>query len=170
MISNLPRVLDPFSRELVLIAVAVIAIVLPFLNGVLAGPPAPDASMDLRYVLVVGGATLGLLATIAWRAGTAPVGRRRIRMIAVAIAVLPVVIALQAPRDPFWVSIVTLELLVIAPLVALGAAYRFARVPGFRQTARIAGASAIILVLLGPWLTLTWGLVSVQLSIALVRL
>lgn len=164
------RAVAPLTSEIVLIVVAVFAVVLPFVNGCLAGPPAPDASLDLRYVLVVGGATLGLLGAIAWRASSGPAVGRRIRIAAVAIALLPILVSLQAPRDPFWVSLVTIELIVGAPLVAIGAAFRFARAPGPQREARVVGAVLLLLALAGPWLTLTWGLAAVQLGIAPVRL
>ncbi|MDQ3037703.1 MAG: lysophospholipase [Myxococcota bacterium] len=160
----------PLARELVVIAVAVIAVVLPFVNGILAGPPAPSASIDLRYVLVVGGATLGLLGVVAWRASMRPVFARRAHIAAVTLALLPLLLALQSPHDPLWVSLITLELLLGSLLVAGGAAFRLARAPGPNRPQRIAAAITIVLVLLGPWATLTWGLTQMQLGIAPVRL
>ena len=44
--------LAPHTRELVCIGAVVVALALPFLNGMRAGPPAPTASIDLRFALV----------------------------------------------------------------------------------------------------------------------
>lgn len=163
-------VLGPEGRDIALIAATVLAVLVPFANGVLAGRPGPTASADLRYVLVVGGAALGLLAIGAWRASTQPVLASRMRVGAVLAMLLPVLLALQDPRGPLWVSAVTLEVLLGAPLLVLGAAWRLARPKGPRRAARIAGAVVTVLALLGPWVTLTWGLSQTQLAIAPVRL
>lgn len=158
------------ARELSLIAIAVLALVIPFANGALAGPPEPEASMDLRYVLVVGGAALGLLAGLVWRAAALPPLGRRARVALALAGLVPLLLALRDPRAPLGVSLLTLEVIVGAPLLAAGAALRLARAPGPGRGARIALATALMLVLSGPWATLTWGLLQVQLAIAPVRL
>lgn len=163
-------ILGPAGREIALMASAVLAIVIPFANGVLAGRPGPMASLDLRYVLVVGGAALGLLACVAWRASTAVALAGRVRIGIVLAMLLPVLLALQNPREPLWVSVLTLEVLLGAPLIVLGAAWRLARPLGAHRNARIAGAVITILALVGPWTTLVWGLTQTQLAIAPVRL
>ncbi|WP_053233408.1 alpha/beta hydrolase [Sandaracinus amylolyticus] len=157
------------ARELACVLLVVLAVALPFVNGTLAGAPGPRGSIDLRYVLVVGGAALGMLAVAAWRVSAMPMLRRRMRVGAIVAGLLPVLLALSSPRDPLWVSLLTLEVVLGAPLLAAGAAIRFAA-PGPDRRVRAAIAIIALLALLGPWFTLTWGLASVQLGIAPVRL
>lgn len=168
--SALPKGSGPHARELVCIAAVVVALVLPFVNGLLAGPPDPTASIDLRYALVVGGAALGLLSVAAWRASDYPSLGRRLRVAVIVLGLVPVVLALGSPRDPLWASLLTLEVVLGAPIIVVGALVRLVRAPGPRRGVRIALAVALLAALVGPWVTLTWGLASVQLGIAPVRL
>lgn len=162
--------LTPAAREIVVIVLAVIAIAAPFANGFLAGRPTLEASLELRFVLVVGGAALGLFATIAWRSGRDTALSSRARVALIALGVVPIVIALEAPRGPLWVSVLTLEVLLGGPLVVLAAAWRLGSLPGPRQGLRIAAAAITILALSGPWAALVWGLSQTQLAMAIVRL
>jgi alpha-beta hydrolase superfamily lysophospholipase len=162
--------LGPIATDSILIALTVVAVALPFANGALAGPPGPFASLDLRYALVVGGAALALLAAGAWRAASLPSGPRRLRLALVAAGLLPIALALATPRDPLWASMITLEVLVGAPLLVLGAGWRIARAAGEHQGPRQAVVVLCVLLLIGPWVTLTWGLSQVQLMVAAVRL
>lgn len=163
MRSTLP---PSFLRELTVLLALTLAVILPFANGALAGRPAEDASLDLRYVLVLSGAIFGLLSVSIFQ----PTHASRARMALVFVALAPIASALRAPRDAFWVSLLTIDFLVLGPSLVGASLGRLARERDVPRPIRIGTVLVLAVALAFPWATLSWGLLSVQLGVAPVRL
>lgn len=157
------------SSEMLVLVGTLASVAVPFLNSMLAGLPGESASVDARYAQVLGSATMGMLALEAWRVHAFATLGERLRLAAIALAAMVAIVATLQPREPFWVTLLSLEFLAFFGYLTVTTSYGLARDRTLGLGARRVLVLAVALICGPLFATLMWAVVATQLSVAVAR-